>query len=134
MPATDLAATSFTGLGKLRIDFMEIWLIANYRAILINHYAATFLKPPYSHRHLSNLPVLIWMERQRVSIVYGASMWWAFVEAAKTHLISYCPWFIQSATRSPIMMVVQLVLARMQLGIMEASATFRFSSPFTLPY
>ena len=58
MPATDLAATSFTGLGKLRIDFIEIWLIANYRAILINHYATTFLKPPYSHRHLSNLPLL----------------------------------------------------------------------------
>jgi hypothetical protein len=32
---------------------MEIWLIANYRAILIDHYATTFLKPPYSHRHLS---------------------------------------------------------------------------------
>ncbi len=74
MPATDLAATSFTGLGKLRIDFMEIDLIANYRAILIDHYDTTFLKPPYSHRHLSNLPVLIWMERQRVSTVYGASM------------------------------------------------------------
>ena len=74
MPATDLAATSFTGLGKLKIDFMEIRLIANYRAILINHYATTFLKPPYSHRHLSNLPVLIWMERQRVSTVYRASM------------------------------------------------------------
>ena len=74
MPATDLAATSFTGLGKLRIDFMEIWLIANYRAILINHYATTFLKPPYSHCHLSNLPVLIWIERQTVSTVYGASM------------------------------------------------------------
>ncbi len=53
---------------------MEIWLIANYRAILINHYATAYLKPPYSHRHLSNLPVLIWMGRQRVSTVYGASM------------------------------------------------------------
>ena len=53
---------------------MEIDLIANYRAILIDHYDTTFLKPPYSHRHLSNLPVLIWMERQRVSTVYGASM------------------------------------------------------------
>jgi len=30
MPATDLAATSFTGLGKLKIDFMDIELIANY--------------------------------------------------------------------------------------------------------
>ena len=75
MPATDLAATSFTGLGKLRIDFMEIWLIANYRVIFINHYATTFLKPPYSHRHLSNLPLLgLDGAPQRVSTVYGASM------------------------------------------------------------
>lgn len=74
MPATDLAATSFTGLGKLRIDFIEIDLIANYRVILINHYATTFLKPPYPHRHLSNLPGLIWIERERVSTVYEPSM------------------------------------------------------------
>ena len=53
---------------------MEIWLIANYRAILINHYATAYLKLPYSHRHLTNLPVLIWMERQRVPTEYGASM------------------------------------------------------------
>jgi hypothetical protein len=46
MPATDLAATSFTGLGKLRIDFIEIDLIANYLPILINHHAAAFLKLP----------------------------------------------------------------------------------------
>ena len=31
-------------------------------------------------------------------------------------------------------MVVTLVLARMQSGIMEASATLRPSSPYTLPY
>ena len=36
---------------------------------------------------------------------------------------------IQSAARSPIMMVVALVLARMTLGIIEASATMIFSKP-----
>ena len=44
MPATDLAATSFTGLGKLRIDFMEIDLIANYLAVAINHHTTAVLK------------------------------------------------------------------------------------------
>jgi hypothetical protein len=44
MPATDLAATSFTGLGKLRIDFIEIDLIANYLTIFINHHPAAVLK------------------------------------------------------------------------------------------
>ena len=34
-PATDLAATSFTGLGKPKIDFIEIKLIANYLSITI---------------------------------------------------------------------------------------------------
>ena len=46
MPATDLAATSFTGLGKLRIDFIEIELIANYLPVSINYHPATFLKLP----------------------------------------------------------------------------------------
>ena len=46
MPATDLAATSFTGLGKLRIDFIEIDLIANYLAVAINHHTTAFLKLP----------------------------------------------------------------------------------------
>ena len=44
MPATDLAATSFTGLGKLRIDFIEIDLIANYLAVAINHHTIAVLK------------------------------------------------------------------------------------------
>jgi len=44
MPATDLAATSFTGLGKLRIDFIEIDLIANYLAVAINHHTTSLLK------------------------------------------------------------------------------------------
>jgi len=46
MPATDLAATSFTGLGKLRIDFIEIDLIANYLAVTINHHTTTLLEIP----------------------------------------------------------------------------------------
>ena len=46
MPATDLAATSFTGLGKLRIDFMELWLIVNYLPLTINHHIATLLEIP----------------------------------------------------------------------------------------
>ena len=44
MPATDLAATSFTGLGKLRIDFIKIDLIANYLSISINHHTTTSFK------------------------------------------------------------------------------------------
>ena len=36
---------------------------------------------------------------------------------------------ISSATRSPIIIVVTLVLARMQSGMMEASATRKPSSP-----
>tara|TARA_B100000586_G_C19958529_1_gene362701 strand:- start:228 stop:443 length:216 start_codon:yes stop_codon:yes gene_type:complete len=44
MPATDLAATSFTGFGKLRIDFMEIELTATYLAILINYRGTAFFK------------------------------------------------------------------------------------------
>ena len=44
MPATDLAATSFTGLGKLRIDFIEIDLIANYLPVSINYHPAAFLQ------------------------------------------------------------------------------------------
>ncbi|SVA03718.1 uncharacterized protein METZ01_LOCUS56572, partial [marine metagenome] len=36
----------------------------------------------------------------------------------------------QSAARSPIMMVVALVLARITLGITEASATLMFSKPW----
>ena len=35
------------------------------------------------------------------------------------------PWRMKSAMRSPIIIVVQLVLARTQLGITEASATRR---------
>ncbi len=42
---------------------------------------------------------------------------------------NHCPALSQSAQRSPIMMVVQLVLARITLGITEASATLIFSSP-----
>ena len=38
------------------------------------------------------------------------------------------------ATRSPMVMVVTLVLARMQLGMMEASTTRRFSMPWMRPY
>ena len=44
MPATDLAATSFTGLGKLRIDFIEIDLIANYLPVSINYHPTTFIQ------------------------------------------------------------------------------------------
>ena len=40
---------------------------------------------------------------------------------------------MKSATRSPIIIVVTLVLARMQSGMMEASATLRPSRPWTLP-
>lgn len=39
----------------------------------------------------------------------------------------------KSATRSPIIMVVAFVLARIQSGMMEASAIRRFSSPCTRP-
>ena len=56
MPATDLAATSFTGLGKLRIDFIEIDLIANDLTITINYHTVAFLKlfgiPHQQHQHL----------------------------------------------------------------------------------
>ena len=37
---------------------------------------------------------------------------------------------MNSATRSPMVMVVTLVLARMQLGMMEASTTRMFSMPW----
>ena len=47
---------------------------------------------------------------------------------------AYLPSLIKSATRSPIIMVVAFVLARMQSGMMEASATQRPSSPCTRPY
>jgi hypothetical protein len=46
----------------------------------------------------------------------------------------YFPCRIKSATCSPIMMVVAFVLARMQSGMIEASATRRPSSPCTRPY
>ena len=41
---------------------------------------------------------------------------------------------MKSETRSPIIMVVTLVLARMQSGMMEASTTRIPSSPWTFPY
>ena len=41
---------------------------------------------------------------------------------------------MNSETRSPIIMVVTLVLARMQSGMMDASTTRMFSRPCTLPY
>ena len=41
----------------------------------------------------------------------------------------YLPCLIQSATRSPIIMVVTLVLARMQSGMIEASTTRIPSNP-----
>src|SRR5262249_49263800 len=47
---------------------------------------------------------------------------------------AYCPWRIKSAIRSPSIIVVTLVLARIQLGIMEASTTRRLCRPCTLPY
>ena len=40
---------------------------------------------------------------------------------------------MKSAIRSPIIMVVQLVLARTQLGIMDASATRSPCIPWTRP-
>ena len=46
----------------------------------------------------------------------------------------YCPCCIKSATCSPIIMVVAFVLARMQSGMMEASAMRSPSSPCTRPY
>ena len=45
----------------------------------------------------------------------------------------YFPTLRKSATRSPIIIVVALVLARMQSGMIEASAIRRFSSPCTRP-
>ena len=45
----------------------------------------------------------------------------------------YRPSLIKSATRSPIIMVVAFVLARIQSGMIEASATQRPSSPWTRP-
>ena len=41
---------------------------------------------------------------------------------------------MKSATRSPIIMVVTFVFARMQFNIMEASATRSPCIPWTLPY
>src|SRR6266704_3489200 len=46
----------------------------------------------------------------------------------------YLPALRKSATRSPIIIVVALVLARMQSGMIEASAIRRLSSPCTRPY
>lgn len=48
--------------------------------------------------------------------------------------MSYFPALMNSAIRSPIIIVVTFVLARMQSGIMDASATRRPSRPCTLPY
>ncbi len=45
----------------------------------------------------------------------------------------YNPWQMKSAMRSPMTMVVTLVLALMQSGMIEASATRSPSSPWTLP-
>ena len=41
---------------------------------------------------------------------------------------------MKSDTRSAIIIVVTLVLARMQSGIIDASTILRFSIPWTLPY
>ena len=41
---------------------------------------------------------------------------------------------MKSEIRSPITMVVTLVLARTQLGMMEASATLSPCKPWTLPF
>jgi hypothetical protein len=46
---------------------------------------------------------------------------------------SYTPWRIKSAIRSPMTMVVTLVLARIQSGMIEASATRKPSMPWTRP-
>ena len=43
-------------------------------------------------------------------------------------------YFIQSATRSAIIIVVALVLARMQSGNTDTSTTRRFSRPLTRQY
>ena len=47
---------------------------------------------------------------------------------------NYRPCFMKSLTCSPITIVVTLVLARMQSGIMEASTTLNPVTPCTLPY
>src|SRR5215510_9129280 len=52
-----------------------------------------------------------------------------YLQAYEAHL----PWRMKSAMRSPIIMVVTLVLARIQSGIMEASTTRRFCRPCTWP-
>src|SRR5712692_5171275 len=49
-------------------------------------------------------------------------------------LRAYALWRMKSATRSAIIMVVALVLARITSGITEASATRRPSSPYTRQY
>src|SRR5262249_40607455 len=46
----------------------------------------------------------------------------------------YLPSRIKSATRSPIIMVVALVLARITSGITDASATRSPASPYTWQY
>ena len=46
----------------------------------------------------------------------------------------YLPSLMKSLTRSPIIIVVTLVLARMQSGMMDASTTRSPSRPCTLPY
>ena len=48
--------------------------------------------------------------------------------------VNYRPCFIKSLTCSPITIVVTLVLARMQSGIMEASTTLNPVRPCTWPY
>src|SRR5262245_10051223 len=59
---------------------------------------------------------------------------WHHLDNSKLAGAAYLPSLIKSATRSPIIMVVAFVLARMQSGMMEASATQRPSSPWTRPY
>src|SRR3954449_13065419 len=48
--------------------------------------------------------------------------------------LGYLPALMKSAIRSPIIMVVTLVFARMQSGMIEASTTRRPWRPWTLPY
>jgi hypothetical protein len=46
----------------------------------------------------------------------------------------YFPCLMKSATRSPIIIAVTLVLARGQSGMIEASTTRRPPRPWTFPY
>src|SRR5215470_11479194 len=54
--------------------------------------------------------------------------------AATAPTASYVLWRMKSATRSAIIMVVALVLARITSGITDASATRSPSSPYTRQY